>query len=95
MTISAQFQQARAKRTGTSTHYFYTLTDAYATASENDNIQSLATTFEGDLNLNHSVRVQLSGGYAAGFSSQSGSSEIHGALTISLGSAIVDRITIK
>jgi DNA-binding beta-propeller fold protein YncE len=95
MTISAQFQQARAKRTGTSTHYFYTLTDAYATASENDNIQALAATFEGDLNLNHAVRVLLSGGYAAGFSSQTGSSEIHGALTISLGAAIVDRITVK
>ena len=70
MTINAAFQLSTVKRIGTSTKYFSTLTDAYASAANGDIIEALATTFEGDLNLNRSVQVRLSGGYNSGFSSQ-------------------------
>jgi hypothetical protein len=95
MTISAAFQISTVKRIGATTEYFSNLIDAYAAAANNDIIEALAMTFEGNLNLNRPVQVQLSGGYNSGFSSQASFSEIHGNMTISAGGVYLDRLILK
>jgi hypothetical protein len=64
-------------------------------SSSGDIIEMIATAFPGDLFFNASRDVILSGGYASGYSSQTGNTVVQGTLRISNGTVTVDRLVLN
>lgn len=76
----------------TSGQSYGSLNSAYATISNDATVQTMATTFIEAVDLNRDVSITLLGGYDATFQNQTGFTAIEGALTISNGSCVIDRL---
>jgi hypothetical protein len=62
--------------------------------SEGGAVQLQATDLAGNVNVNRGVSFTLSGGYDPGYSTQSGTTTIHGTVTFSAGTVTVENIVI-
>lgn len=67
----------------------------YNALSDNDTLTLRAGDFNESLDFNRDVSITLSGGYDRYYAEKSGQSTIHGSLTISAGTIIVDGIIIQ
>jgi hypothetical protein len=78
------------------TPYYSTIHDAYTAATDGKSIQMQALDFtETDLNLNKGISVTLVGGYDCDFSPIMGFTTIHGTVTLSGGTVIVENVTVQ
>ena len=83
---------------GSETLYFQTVTEAYAATLDGSTVEIQAqgvTLADSAIYLNRTIQVTLKGGYDSGFSDVSGDTTLAGALTIGLGSLIVELIIIR
>jgi hypothetical protein len=67
---------------------------AFAAVGSSETIMVRAVDFTEHLNFNRSVTYKLAGGYNSGYSAVSGTTAIHGSVTISAGTVTMDGITI-
>lgn len=74
--------------------YFMTITDAYAAAANGETIQCQAISFNENLNFNQAKSVTLEAGYDTQFTTSCGVTTIHGAFSITAGSASITAGTI-
>lgn len=74
---------------------YRTLNSAYSAATEGSVVQARDLEFIESLLLNGGFSVRLYGGYAAGFSTQTGYTTIDGTVTIGSGIVTLDRIVVK
>ena len=78
------------------TNYYPTIFSAYAAAGAGSLMETMVYTFTGNLILNRGIAVMLRGGYDAMYSANpTGMTTLHGALTISSGSLVVEGLTIR
>jgi hypothetical protein len=68
---------------------------AYNNAAINDTVQVQAVILEESPVLNRKIGITIKGGYDSLFSTTSGTTKIHGKLTIQSGTVIVNGITIR
>lgn len=74
---------------------FLRLSDAFAAAPNNAVIQARSILFHENITLLRPVRLTLNGGYNAGFTLQSGRSEVNGTLLIRNGTLRVNRVALR
>lgn len=74
---------------------FLRLSDAFAAAPNNAVIQARSILFHENITLLRPVRLTLNGGYNAGFTLQSGRSEVNGRLLIRNGTLRVNRVALR
>ncbi|SKA02881.1 Ig-like domain (group 3) [Trichlorobacter thiogenes] len=84
--------QNNVKVNGTS---YGTLNDAYLAAGDGATLMARDLTFVEDLLVNRGIGIILQGGYADGFGSHTGYTTLHGVLTVSSGSVVLDNLKIK
>lgn len=76
--------------------YYQDLQTAYSEARTGEIIQATQNTFSGPFSLlRNGIAVTVQGGYDVTYASQVGNSFLQGALTISSGSLVIDRLTIQ
>ncbi|MDK9717829.1 MAG: Ig-like domain-containing protein [Trichlorobacter sp.] len=91
--VTATFTvQNNVKVNGTS---YGTLNNAYLAAGDGATLMARDLTFTEDLLLNRGIGIVLQGGYADGFGSHTGYTTLHGVLTVSSGSVVLDNLKIK
>ena len=71
--------------TGATSVYYSTLQAAYDTAVDGDVIQSQASNFIENLNINRNISITLEGGYDCGYTAVTGETTLNGTMTISDG----------
>jgi len=71
-----------------------TIGDLFANVSNDGEIQLPAADLTGDVNVSRGVAFTLKGGYDAGYSTNSGLTNIHGTVTVSAGTVTVENIVI-
>jgi hypothetical protein len=72
-----------------------TLNDAYLAAGDGATLMARDLTFVEDLLLHREIGIILQGGYADGFGSHTGYTTLHGVLTVSSGSVVLNNLKIK
>ena len=92
ITVSCPVLPARIP--GAPPAYYSSLQAAYNAASDGAVIQAQGVDVIGDLNVNRNVSVTLKGGYDPCFTTNLLKTTIHGAMTISNGTAIVENLVI-
>ncbi len=84
-------------RNARTSDYYSTLQDAYdnqATA-DRDTIQSQATNFTENLNINRPISVTLNGGYDCGYTTQTGKTTLNGTMTIYNGTVTIENFILQ
>ncbi|QOX78503.1 RHS repeat protein [Trichlorobacter lovleyi] len=71
------------------------LTSAYAAVPASGVLEAQALIFVEDLSLNRGILFSLTGGFSSDYSTRNGYTTLQGRLTISTGTATVDRLIIK
>jgi hypothetical protein len=86
-------KQVKIKETGA---VYFTITNAYSVASDNNTILMRAMVYYDNLNLSREVPVTLAGGYDSAFSSNTGLTTINGSITIGgSGKALIENLILK
>ncbi len=75
--------------------YYSVVQTAYDTATNGIIIQSQALEFSENVHFDHNISVTLKGGYDPSFTNNPSYTTIHGSMTISNGTVVVERIIIK
>jgi serine protease len=77
--------------------YYPSITKAYIHLSEGQAATMLVQAVELTevVNFDHNIPIVLKGGYNVGFSTNSGYTTLHGTMTITHGSLVVDRLIVK
>jgi hypothetical protein len=75
--------------------YYSSILDAYTSAATGNIIKAWGTDFTEILGLNSGKAVTLRGGFDSTYTTNSGFTTLHGALTIGTGSLIVDKLAIQ
>jgi hypothetical protein len=88
--------QYPVKVTATSTSFYSKLQTGYNQAPAGASIKAWGTEFDENLVLNRPGTVVFSGGYSNDFSTRTGTTTLHGTLTINSGSKmVVNKLTIQ
>ncbi|NVN91060.1 MAG: C39 family peptidase [Desulfuromonadales bacterium] len=82
-------------RIGSSTTPYGTLNSAYTATQANDIIKTRGISFIENLFMNRGVAISILGGYASGFGSRSGYTNMGGVLTIASGRLTVEQLVIQ
>lgn len=100
-TIDATFQQNPVvlRLWGNTEPYFFagysSIMEAYLAASNKDDILIQALQFDGDLTFDRDIFIMITGGYNTDFESFTGFTTIHGTMTISNGTVIIENLILK
>ena len=74
---------------------YSSIQEAYLAAENNDDILSQALQFDGDLDFDRDIFIMITGGFNTDFESFTGFTTIHGTMTISKGTVIIENLILK
>lgn len=77
------------------TQYFDTIQMAYDSATEGNTIQVHSLEFTEDVTLDRNITTTLKGGYDCDYTTNPGYTTVHGLLTVSNGTVIIENLVIK
>jgi hypothetical protein len=95
--VTATFNSdtAHSVRIGDTSMYYSTLQDSYNGVPSSGTIKVWGTVFPEDLNANINKLVLVEGGYNSSYTSNNGYTTLDGVLTISLGTLVIENLTIR
>lgn len=94
--VSASFNTNPLVRivVGETISYFGLILDAYAAAANGNTIQVRDMDFTENLLFDKPISVTVKGGYGSNYLANSGTTKVHGKLTISRGTVTIEKLTI-